>query len=186
MYLTKKVGECKGFFCVLKGLTLTINLSNYARITMTKFIKKKEISNKWMLIDAENLIVGRLAAYISIVLRGKNKPQYTPNLDAGDFVIVTNIDKIKFSGKKFYDKKYYRHTGYPGGIKNTNPYLLMKKKPEEILKLAVKRMLPHGPLAKKQLSKLKIYKGTSHPHEVQNPKIIDFKKINLKNSISIN
>ncbi len=153
---------------------------------MTKFIKKSEISNNWLLIDAENLIVGRLAAFISKVLRGKNKSQYTPNLDNGDFVIVTNIDKIKFSGKKFTNKKYYRHTGHPGGIKNTSPILLMKKKPEEILKLAVKRMLPQGPLSKKQLSKLKIYKGSSHPHEVQNPKIIDFKKVNLKNSISLN
>ena len=153
---------------------------------MTSFIKKNEIVNNWQLIDAENLIVGRLAAYISKILRGKNKTQFTPNLDNGDFVIVTNIEKIKFSGKKFNDKKYYRHTGYPGGIKNTSPYLLMKKKPEEILKLAVKRMLPDGPLAKKQLTKLKIYKGKSHPHEVQNPKIINFKKINLKNSISIN
>ena len=153
---------------------------------MTKFIKKSEIRNKWLLIDAENLIVGRLAAYISKVLRGKNKPQYTPNMDNGDFVIVTNIEKIKFSGKKLNDKKYYRHTGHPGGIKSTNPYLLMGSKPEEILKLAVKRMLPTGPLAKKQLSKLKIYKGKSHPHEVQNPEIIDFKKMNFKNEISVN
>ena len=167
-------------------MTLYINTSTYARIVMTKFIKKSEISNNWLLIDAENLIVGRLAAFISKALRGKNKSQYTPNLDNGDFVIVTNIDKIKFSGKKFTNKKYYRHTGHPGGIKNTSPILLMKKKPEEILKLAVKRMLPQGPLSKKQLSKLKIYKGSSHPHEVQNPKIIDFKKINLKNSISLN
>ncbi len=88
---------------------------------MTKFIKKSEISNNWLLIDAENLIVGRLAAYISKVLRGKDKTQYTPNLDTGDFVIVTNIDKIRFSGKKFNNKKYYRHTGHPGGIKNTSP-----------------------------------------------------------------
>jgi len=153
---------------------------------MTKFIKKNEIKNKWLLIDAENLIVGRLAAYISKALRGKNKPQYTPNMDNGDFVIVTNIEKIKFSGKKLNDKKYYRHTGHPGGIKSTNPYLLMKSKPEEILKLAVKRMLPTGPLAKKQLSKLKIYKGKSHPHEVQNPEIIDFKKMNYKNEILVN
>ena len=107
-------------------------------------------------------------------------------MDNGDFVIVTNIEKIKFTGKKFTDKKYYRHTGHPGGIKTTTPLILMKKKPEEILKLAVKRMLPSGPLAKKQLTKLKIYKGTSHPHESQNPKIIDFAKINSKNYISIN
>jgi len=153
---------------------------------MTNFIKKSEIKNNWILIDAENAIVGRLAAYISKVLRGKNKNQYTPHMDSGDFVVVTNIEKIKFTGKKLNNKKYYRHTGHPGGIKSTVPATLMKNKPEEILKLAVKRMLPHGTLAKKQLSKLKIYKGTSHPHESQNPKIIDFAKLNSKNYISIN
>ena len=153
---------------------------------MTSFIKKREIKNNWLLIDAENAIVGRLAAYISVVLRGKNKSQYTPHIDNGDFVIVTNIEKIKFTGKKFNNKKYYRHTGHPGGIKITTPYSLLNRKPEEILKLAVKRMLPRGPLAKKQLSKLKIYRGKTHPHEVQNPKIIDFAKINSKNKISIN
>ena len=167
-------------------MTLTINLSIYAQITMTNFIKKNEIKNNWLLIDADNVVVGRLAAYISKALRGKNKSQYTPHMDNGDFVIVTNIEKIKFTGRKFSNKKYYRHTGYPGGLKSTTPSELMKKKPEEILKLAVKRMLPRGPLAKKQLTKLKIYKGTSHPHESQNPKIIDFAKINLKNQISIN
>jgi len=153
---------------------------------MTSFIKKSEIKNNWILINAENAIVGRLAAYISKVLRGKNKNQYTPNMDAGDFVIVTNIDKIKFTGKKLNNKKYYRHTGHPGGIKTTTPSILFKKKPEDILKLAVKRMLPSGPLSKKQLTKLKIYKGNTHPHETQNPKIVDFSKINKKNSISIN
>ena len=165
---------------------MTIILSTYAPIKMTSFIKKKELKNNWLIIDAENVVVGRLAAYISKVLRGKNKSQYTPHMDNGDFVVVTNIEKIKFTGKKFNNKKYYRHTGYPGGIKTTTPYLLINKKPEEILKLAVKRMLPGGSLAKKQLSKLKIYKGKSHPHEVQNPKIIDFGKINFKNKISIN
>ena len=153
---------------------------------MTSFIKKKEIKNNWLLIDAENAVVGRLAAYISVVLRGKNKSQYTPHMDDGDFVIVTNIEKIKFTGNKFKDKKYYKHTGYPGGIKSTTPSILISKKPEEILKLAVKRMLPDGALAKKQLSKLKIYKGESHPHESQNPKVINFSKINSKNYISIN
>ena len=102
---------------------------------MTNFIKKSEIKNNWVLINAENAIVGRLAAYISKVLRGKNKSQYTPNLDNGDFVVVTNIEKIKFTGKKFNKKTYYRHTGYPGGIKMTNPSILIKKKPDEILKL---------------------------------------------------
>ena len=153
---------------------------------MTNFIKKSEIKNNWLLIDANNAVVGRLAAYISKVLRGKNKTQFTPHMDNGDFVIVTNIEKIKFSGKKFNNKRYYRHTGYPGGIKTTSPILLSKKKPEEILKLAVKRMLPGGPLAKKQLSKLKIYKGANHPHESQNPKIVDFSKMNSKNLISLN
>ena len=89
---------------------------------MTNFIKKNELENNWLLINAENAVVGRLAAYISLVLRGKNKTQYTPNMDNGDFVIITNIEKIKFTGNKFKDKKYFRHTGYPGGIKSTNPF----------------------------------------------------------------
>ena len=167
-------------------MTLYINTSTYARITMTSFIKKNDIKNNWVLINAENAIVGRLAAYISKVLRGKNKSQFTPHMDNGDFVIITNIEKIKFTGKKIDKKKYYRHTGHPGGIKSTTPSILIKKKPEEILKLAVKRMLPDGPLAKKQLTKLKIYKGNEHPHESQNPKIIDFAKMSKKNYITLN
>jgi len=153
---------------------------------MTDFIKKKEIKNNWVLINAENAIVGRLAAYISKLLRGKTKSQYTPHMDNGDFVIITNVEKIRFTGKKYKDKKYYRHTGFPGGIKITNPKTLRTKKPEQILKLAVKRMLPGGPLAKKQLSKLKMYKGKLHPHESQNPKVIDFAKYNPKNKFLIN
>ena len=153
---------------------------------MTDFIKKNEIENNWLLINAENIVVGRLAAYISKALRGKNKSQFTPHMDNGDFVVVTNIEKIKFTGKKFKNKKYYRHTGHPGGIKTTTPNFLMNKKPEEILKLAVKRMLPGGPLAKKQLSKLKIYKGSTHPHEAQNIKVIDFAKMNKKNKRLVN
>ena len=167
-------------------MTLHQNLSIYAQNRMTSFVKKNEIENNWIVIDAENAIVGRLAAYISIILRGKNKSRYTPHMDNGDFIIVTNIDKIKFTGKKLSDKKYYRHTGYPGGIKMTTPILMMKKKPEEDLKLAVKRMLPGGPLAKKQLTKLKMYKGTAHPHESQNPTIVDFQKLNSKNYVTIN
>ena len=151
---------------------------------MTSFIKKNELKNDWLLIDAENAVVGRLAAYISKVLRGKNKSQYTAHMDNGDFVVVTNIDKIKFTGKKYVNKKYFRHTNHPGGIKSTTPEILFKKdKPENVLRLAVKRMLPDGPLAKKQLTKLKIYKGSAHPHEVQNPKVIDFGKLNSKNKI---
>ena len=151
---------------------------------MTPFIKKKEIKTNWYIINAQNVAVGRLAAYISKVLRGKNKPTYNPHIDNGDFVVVTNIDKIKFTGKKLTNKKYYRHTGHPGGIKVSTPYLLKEKnKTEEILKLAVKRMLPGGPLAKKQLTKLKIYNGEKHPHDVQQPKIIEFEKLNKRNII---
>ena len=151
---------------------------------MTPFIKKKELKKNWYLIDAQNAAVGRLAAYISNVLRGKNKPTYNPHIDNGDFVIVTNIDKIKFSGKKFKEKKYFKHTGHPGGIKETTPLTLKNKnKSQDILKLAVKRMLPGGPLAKKQLTKLKIYSGDKHPHDIQKPTIIPFDKLNNKNLI---
>jgi large subunit ribosomal protein L13 len=151
---------------------------------MTPFIKKKEIKKDWYLINAQNAAVGRLAAYISKVLRGKNKPTYNPHIDNGDFVVVTNIDKIKFSGKKFLNKKYYRHTGHPGGIKESTPSSLTKKnKTDQILKLAVKRMLPGGPLAKKQLTKLKIYNGEEHPHKIQNPRVIEFEKLNKRNIV---
>jgi large subunit ribosomal protein L13 len=151
---------------------------------MTPFIKKKDIKKDWYIINAENAVVGRLAAYISKVLRGKNKATFNPHMDNGDFVVVTNIDKIKFTGKKFTEKKYYRHTGHPGGIKETTPQTLSEKnKKEEILKLAVKRMLPGGPLAKKQLTKLKIYNGVKHPHDVQQPKVINFENLNKKNTV---
>ena len=151
---------------------------------MTPFIKKKDIKKDWYIINAQNAAVGRLAAYISKVLRGKNKSTFNPHMDNGDFVIVTNIDKIKFSGKKFINKKYYRHTGHPGGIKETTPQTLKeKKKTEQILKLAVKRMLPGGPLAKQQLTKLKIYNGDKHPHDVQKPKIIEFEKLHKSNTV---
>ena len=151
---------------------------------MTPFIKKKDIKKDWYIINAQNAAVGRLAAYISKVLRGKNKATYNPNIDNGDFVVVTNIDKIKFTGKKFQNKKYYRHTGHPGGIKESTPSSLKdKNQTDQILKLAVKRMLPGGPLAKKQLTKLKIYNGDKHPHDVQKPKVIDFIKLHKKNIV---
>ena len=148
---------------------------------MTKFVKKNDVKNDWYEIDASNAVVGRLASIISKILRGKNKPTFTPHMNNGDFVVVKNIEKIKFTGKKFQDKKYYKHTGYPGGIKETTPEKLFEKKPGEALKLAVKRMLPGGPLAKKQLTKLKIYKGSDHPHTSQNPTIIELSKLNNKN-----
>ena len=166
-------------------MTLLNFVSIYRSIKMTPFIKKKEIKKDWYIINAENAVVGRLASYISKVLRGKNKPTFNPHIDNGDFVVVTNIDKIKFTGKKLKDKKYFRHTGHPGGIKESTPLMLKEKnKTQNILKLAVKRMLPGGPLAKKQLTKLKIYEGENHPHDVQKPKIIDFKKLNKKNIVN--
>ena len=150
---------------------------------MTKFVKKDEINSKWYEIDAKNAVVGRLATIITKILRGKNSPKYTPHMDHGDFVVVKNIEHIKFTGNKFVNKKYYRHTGYPGGIKEITPEKMHEKKPDAILKLAVKRMLPGGPLAKKQLSKLKIYVGENHPHSAQNPTVIKIKELNNKNII---
>ena len=150
---------------------------------MTKYIKNSEIKNDWYEIDASGAVVGRLATIISKIIRGKNKANYTPHMDNGDFVVVKNIEQIKFTGNKFKNKKYYRHTGYPGGIKETTPEKLYEKKPGEALKLAVKRMLPGGVLGRKQLTKLKIYSGSEHPHGSQNPKIIDLSKLNNKNII---
>ena len=138
------------------------------------------------LVDAENQILGRMSSKIAKILRGKYKTNFSPHADCGDFVIIINADKIVMTGAKMEKREIFSHTGYPGGIKSTVPSLLMKKKPEEILKLAVRRMLPGGPLAKKQLSNLKIYKGENHPHETQNPKIVDFlklKKLRAKQSV---
>ena len=150
---------------------------------MSKFLKKDQITSSWYEIDAKNAVVGRLATIISKIIRGKNKTTYTPHMDDGDFVVVKNIEQIKFTGKKFQNKKYYRHTGHPGGIKETTPEKLHQKKPEEVLKLAVKRMLPGGALGKKQLSKLKVYVGEKHPHESQSPELIDVSKLNNKNIV---
>ncbi len=151
------------------------------RILMTNFVKKNEIKNDWYLIDGKDAVIGRLATIIAKIIRGKHKTTYTPHMDNGDFVVVKNIETIKFTGKKLKNKKYYKHTGYPGGIKETTPEKLHQKKPGEALKLAVKRMLPGGPLAKKQLTKLKIYSGEKHPHEAQNLTLIELSKLNNKN-----
>jgi large subunit ribosomal protein L13 len=164
------------------------NLTIYVIISinpafMTKFIKKDETNSEWFEIDAKGAVVGRLATVVSKIIRGKNKTTYTPHMDHGDFVVIKNVDQIKFTGNKFQNKKYYRHTGYPGGIKETTPEKLSEKKPGEVLKLAVKRMLPSGALGKKQLTKLKIYSGEEHPHTAQNPKIIEISKLNQKNVV---
>ena len=145
-------------------------------------LKKEQIRKKWVLIDADNAILGRLAVICANILRGKNKPEYTPNQDCGDNLIIINSDKIALSGNKNHDKIYYRHTGYPGGIKETNPNKMkMNNKSENIIKLAIKRMIPKGPLGKQQLSNCKIFSGPNHDHSAQNPTQIDISTLNKKN-----
>ena len=144
--------------------------------------KPSEIEKKWILIDAENLVVGRLAAVIASRLRGKHLPTFTPHMDTGDHVIVINAEKVKFTGRKLSDKKYYRHTGYPGGIKETTPEKVLEGKfPERLVEMAVKRMLPRGPMARQQFSNLKVYAGPEHPHVAQSPEVLDVASMNTKN-----
>ena len=145
-------------------------------------LKKEDIKKKWLLIDAKDAVLGRLAVHSANILRGKNKPNYTPNQDCGDNLIIINADQVHLTGKKATNKIYYRHTGYPGGIKETNPTKMKaKNKSNEIIKLAIKRMIPNGPLGKKQLSNCKIYSGQEHSHTAQQPQKIEFEKFNNKN-----
>ena len=147
--------------------------------------KTSDIDKKWTLIDAEGLVVGRLAALIATHLRGKHKPIFTPHMDCGDHIVVVNAKKVVLTGNKRADKTYYRHTGYPGGIKeNKAGQVLDGKHPERVLKLAVQRMLPSGPLGRKQLKNLRVYAGSDHPHEAQNPEKLDVAALNKKNSRS--
>ena len=139
----------------------------------TKSFKISEVNQKWLLIDAENKTLGRLSSRVSSILMGKNKSQYTPNNDLGDFVVIINAEKIKLTGNKEYQKKYFRHSGYPGGLKSTNVQELRKDKPEQIIFKAVKGMLPKNKLADKMISKLKVYKGPAHPHVGQKPEILE-------------
>jgi large subunit ribosomal protein L13 len=149
----------------------------------TQFIKSSDVNRKWVIIDAKGLILGRMAVIIANILRGKNKPYFTPNADCGDHVIVVNADKVAFTGKKLNNKKYYWHTGYPGGIKNrTMKQLLEEPRNDRVVFNAVRRMMSKGPLSRDILSKLKIYKGSEHPHSAQNPVVLDIAKLNNKNS----
>ena len=147
----------------------------------TYFAKPSEVEKKWVLIDAQGLVVGRLASLIAMRLKGKHRATYTPHVDTGDNVIVINAEKVAFTGAKTDDKIYYRHTGYPGGIKETTPRRLLGKFPGRVLQLAVGRMLKRGPLQRKLMRNLKIYKGGTHPHEAQQPELIDVKSLNRKN-----
>ena len=141
------------------------------------------VEHNWVVIDATDVVVGRLASYVAKRLRGKHRADFTPHIDTGDNVVIINADKVKFTGRKMTDKVYYRHTGYPGGIKSTTPEKILNGRfPERALELAVKRMMPkESPLARKQFSKLHVYGGADHPHEAQKPDAVDFKAMNRKN-----
>jgi large subunit ribosomal protein L13 len=141
---------------------------------MKSFVaKEKEVTKKWHLVDAENRVLGRLATQIAVRLRGKHKPIFTPHADTGDFIVVINADKVTLTGAKWDKKIYYRHSGYVGGLKEISARKLLEKKPEEILRLAVKRMLPKNSLGRRQLNKLKIYAGPDHPHQAQQPEKLE-------------
>lgn len=131
--------------------------------------KKEEVEHQWYLVDAQGKVLGRLATELAKILRGKNKPIYTPHVDTGDFVIIVNAGKVALTGKKMKDKIYYHHTGYPGGIKEMSAEKLLAKKPTEMIRIAVKGMLPKNSLGRQMIQKLKIYAGAKHPHEAQKP-----------------
>jgi large subunit ribosomal protein L13 len=148
----------------------------------TYSIKPSEIDKKWILIDATNLVVGRLASIIAMRLRGKHKPTYTPHMDMGDNVVVINAEKIKLTGNKLDARRFYWHTGYPGGIKDrTQRELLTGRHPERVIENAVRRMIPSGPLGRAQLRNLRVYAGAEHPHEAQQPATLDVGVLNSKN-----
>ena len=148
----------------------------------TEFIKKKDLQKNWLLIDAENAVLGRLAVISANILRGKNKVNYTPNADCGDYLVIINSDKVKLTGKKIKDKIYYRHTGFPGGLKTTTAKEMIEKgQSNNIIKYAIKRMIPKGPLGSQQLSNCMIYGTDKHPHDAQKPKPLDISVINRKN-----
>ncbi len=148
--------------------------------------KSADVEKNWTLIDAKGLVVGRLATLIAMRLRGKHKPTFTPHMDDGDHIVVVNADQVVLTGRKREQKVYYHHTGYPGGIKERSAkFILEGRFPERVLEKAVERMLPRGPLGRKQLGNLRVYKGTSHPHEAQQPVILDVAALNSKNSRSV-
>jgi len=152
----------------------------------TTYLTGEDVEKRWIVVDAEGAVVGRLATFIAMRLRGKHRADYTPNVDCGDHVVVINADKVKFTGRKLLQKTYYRHTGYPGGIKSrTAEKVLAGRFPERVLEKAVERMLPkESPLARKQMTHLRLYVGSDHPHEAQSPEPVDFVGRNPKNARS--
>lgn len=144
--------------------------------------KPAEVVKKWIIVDAENLVLGRLASIVANRLRGKHKPTFTPHVDDGDNVIVINADKVRLTGKKYQEKTYYWHTGYPGGIKQRTARAILEGKfPERVVHKAVQRMMPGGPLSNRQLKNLRVYSGSEHPHEAQQPEVLDVGAMNPKN-----
>ncbi len=155
-----------------------------ALMKTTKSATPATVDKKWVLIDAEGLVVGRAASIIANILRGKHKPSYTPHIDCGDNVIIINAGKVRFTGKKLTDKVYYKHTGYAGGIKETTPAkILAGRFPERVLEKAIERMIPRGPLGRQQMRNLRVFAGTEHPHEAQNPEVLDLGARNRKNKV---
>ena len=147
--------------------------------------KPGEIQHKWYLVDAEGVVLGRLASIVATRIRGKHKPMYTPHLDCGDHIVIINAGKVQMTGNKYADKTYYRHTGYPGGIRSTTAGKILKgKHPERVVEKAVQRMIPKGPLGRQVLRKLKVYAGSKHPHEAQQPEILNVAAMNDKNKRS--
>ena len=155
-----------------------------ALMKTTKSASPATVDKKWVLIDGEGLVVGRLASTVANILRGKHKTSFTPHVDCGDNVIIINAGKVKFTGKKLTDKIYYKHTGYAGGIKETTPAKILEGRfPERVLEKAIERMIPRGPLGRQQLRNLRVFAGAEHPHEAQNPEVLDFASRNRKNKV---
>ena len=145
--------------------------------------KPETVKHDWYVVDASGKVLGRLATEIARRLRGKHKPEYTPHVDTGDYIVVLNVDKLRVTGRKAQDKIYHRHTGYPGGIKETTPKRILEGRfPERVIELAVERMLARGPLQRRLMRNLKIYKGSVHPHAAQTPTPLDIAGLNRKNS----
>ena len=142
---------------------------------ITKFVRKEDVQHKWYVVDAQNVVLGRLAVEIAKRLRGKHKPNFSPHIDTGDYIVVVNADKIRLTGKKLTDKVYYRHTGYPGGIKSMTAKEMLARKPEQMLELAVKRMLPKNRLGRAMYKKMKVYAAPDHPHAAQQPEVLTLK-----------
>ncbi|MFQ3595726.1 MAG: 50S ribosomal protein L13 [Sphingomonadaceae bacterium] len=151
----------------------------------TASAKPADVTKKWILIDADGLVVGRLASLVANRLRGKHKPTFTPHVDCGDNVIIINAEKVRFTGRKASQKVYYRHTGYPGGIKEVRADKLLEGRfPERVIEKAVERMIPRGPLGRQQMRNLRVFKGPEHPHAAQNPEVLDVAGMNRKNKVS--